>query len=179
MNHYTEDILIDYIHGEVSPAEDVRIHAHLAACDACRITYDAQAAIGDLLRASARAEEREFPSLIKARVWEAVRAEQPAFADRVRALLRPVFVLPAAAALAIAAYLGVPALHTIGAHGTPTVAAAFYLEEHAAEGQQNPLADHTNVNATFAVERNAVATTTPLIDAADAATLTNDLVSGN
>ncbi|GAC1416564.1 MAG: hypothetical protein NVSMB5_06780 [Candidatus Velthaea sp.] len=179
MKHYTEDILIDYMHGEVSPAEDARIHTHLAGCDDCRAHYDAQASIGDLLRATARADEREFPSLIKARVWEAIRVQEPTVADRVRAFLRPAIALPVAAALAVAAYFGVPALHSNGANSAPTVAAAFYLEEHAAEGQQNPLADHTNINASFAVDRNAAPATAPLIDAVDAATLNNDVVSGN
>ena len=177
MTHYSEEILIDYIHGEVSATEDARIHAHMEACEPCRATFDAQAAIGDLLRASARENEREFPSTIKARVWEAVRNERPSLADRLRGLLQPAIAVPIVALLAVAAYLGVPSVHELGSHG-PTVAAAFYLEEHAAEGQDNPLADRTNVNATFATDRAAAPTAIPLIDAADAATLPDSIDSG-
>lgn len=179
MKHYTTDDLIDYLHGELAAAADARIHAHLAECADCRALYEAEAALGDMLRAAARADEREFPSIVKARVWEAVRNEEPTALERLRAIFRPVVAVPLAAALALVAYFGVPAVRgTNVATGAPTVAAAYYLEEHAAEGQENPLADHTNVHATFAAERSATPTTAPLIDAADAATLSGDIVIG-
>src|SRR5476651_2321553 len=172
MKHYTEDILIDYIHGELPAGEDARVHAHLAACADCCVLHDAEAAFGEMLRASASNEELEFPSIIKARVWAAIRDAEPTFADRLRSFFRPAIAAPVVAALALAAYLGAPILHS--GSGAPSVAVAYYLEEHAAEAQENPLADHTNVNASMAIER-ATGTTAPLIDAADAATLNDDV----
>ena len=74
MMHYNADTLDDYLHGALGPERDAAIHAHLEACADCRALYDEAASVRDWLRAAARAEEREFPSMIKARVWEAVRA---------------------------------------------------------------------------------------------------------
>ncbi|MFN2460316.1 MAG: anti-sigma factor [Candidatus Velthaea sp.] len=175
MKHYTDEKLIDYIHGELGAAEDARVYAHLAECDACRARHETEAALGEQLRAIARSEEREFPSLIKAHVWAAIRDREPSFLERLQAFARPAIVVPVAAALAVAAYLGAPIVRN--GNATPTVAAAYYLDEHAAAGQVNPLADHTNVNATFA-ERNPAGASAPLIDAADAATL-DDVASGS
>jgi predicted anti-sigma-YlaC factor YlaD len=137
--HYNADTLDDYLHGALGPERDAAIHAHLEACAPCCTLYDEAAQVRDWLRAAARAEEREFPSLIKARVWEAVRSLPPpvSFADRLRALWRPMIAVPVAAAIAIFAYVGVP-----GTHGqAPGVAATYLLEEHAALASDNPLAD--------------------------------------
>lgn len=139
--HYNANILDDYLHGALGPERDATIHAHLEACAQCRALYDEAAVVRDWLRNAARAEEREFPSIIKARVWEAVRA-MPApvsFADRLRALWRPAYAVPIAAALAVAAYLGVPGVH--GGNAPAGVAATYLLEEHAALASDNPLAD--------------------------------------
>jgi predicted anti-sigma-YlaC factor YlaD len=139
--HYTADILDDYLHGELGPERDATIHAHLERCSPCSALYDEAASVRDMLRASAIAQEREFPSIIKARVWEAVRNAPPAltFADRLRALWRPMIALPVAAAIAVFAYMGVPAVH--GSNAPAGVAATYLLEEHAALASENPLAD--------------------------------------
>ena len=71
--HYNADTLDDYLHGALGPERDATIHAHLETCAPCRATYEEAATVRDWIRAAARAEEREFPSMIKARVWEAVR----------------------------------------------------------------------------------------------------------
>jgi len=108
--HYDADTLDDYLHGALGPERDAVIHAHLEACAACRALYDEAATVRDWLRAAAQAEEREFPSMIRARVWERVRA-MPAplsFADRLRALWRPMIAVPVAAVLAVFIYVGVP-----------------------------------------------------------------------
>lgn len=141
MMHYNADTLDDYLHGALGPERDATIHAHLEACADCRALYDEAARVRDWLRAAARAEEREFPSMIKARVWEAVRAtpEPASFADRLRALWRPAVAVPIAAAIAIAAYMGVPIVH--GGSQPAGVAATYLLEEHAALASDNPLAD--------------------------------------
>ena len=139
--HYNTDTLDDYLHGALGPERDAAIHAHLEACVSCRALYDEAAQVRDWLRAAARAEEREFPSMIKARVWEAVRNAPPpsaSFADRLRALWRPMIAVPIAAAIAVFAYVGVPSVHG----GPPAgVAATYLLEEHAALASDNPLAD--------------------------------------
>jgi predicted anti-sigma-YlaC factor YlaD len=137
--HYNADTLDDYLHGAFGPERDAVIHAHLEACAPCRTLYDEAAAVRDWLRAAAQAEEREFPSIIKARVWERVRAlpAPVSFADRLRALWRPMIAVPVAAVLAAFIYIGVP-----HAGAPPTgVAATYLLEEHAAVASDNPLAD--------------------------------------
>jgi anti-sigma factor (TIGR02949 family) len=170
MNHFTDDDLIDYLHGEVSDEVDARIHAHLARCSDCSARYDAEASVGEMLRASALAEERAFPPIVRARVWAAIRSAQPTPLERLRGFISPLVAVPLVAVLALLMYLSVPVLR--GERATaPTVAAAYYFEEHAAEGLENPLADHVNTNATLALEHTAVATSAPLIDAADAAPL--------
>ena len=82
--HYDADTLDDYLHGALGPERDAAIHAHLETCAECRAIYD-ECASGARLdpRRRAQAEEREFPSMIKARVWEAVRN------DRARVVARP------------------------------------------------------------------------------------------
>jgi anti-sigma factor (TIGR02949 family) len=172
MNHFTDDDLIDYLHREVSDEVDARIHAHLAHCSDCSARYDNEAAVGEMLRSSALAEERAFPPMIRAQVWAAIRAAQPTPLERFRAFISPVVVVPFAAALALLMYFSVPVIR--GDRATaPTVAAAYYFEEHAAQGLENPLADHVNTNATlaFGTSSPSSAASSPLIDAADAATL--------
>jgi anti-sigma factor RsiW len=139
--HYNADILDDYLHGALGPERDATIHAHLEGCAPCRARYDEAASVRDWLRNAARAEEREFPSMIKARVWEAVRnTPQPvSFADRLRGFWRPMIALPIGAAIAVFAYISVPGIH--GAGQPPGVAATYLLEEHAAVASDNPLAD--------------------------------------
>ncbi len=110
----------------------------MEACPACRALHDEEAGLGEALRAAARAEELEFPSMVKARVWDAVRREQPSWRSRLLAGWGPRLALPLAAAVALVAYLGGPIVRH-GAVGTPGVAAAYYLDEHNAEVQTNPL----------------------------------------
>jgi anti-sigma factor RsiW len=139
--HYNADTLDDYLHGELGPERDAAIHAHLEGCSTCRAVYDEAASVRDWLRSAARAGEREFPSMIKARVWERVREMPPqrSFRERLIALWRPMIAVPVAAAIAVFVYLGVPGVH--GSNQTPGVAATYLLEEHAALASDNPLAD--------------------------------------
>ncbi|HEY5349777.1 MAG TPA: hypothetical protein VIJ64_08590 [Candidatus Lustribacter sp.] len=139
--HYNADTLDDYLHGAFGPERDATIHAHLETCVPCRALYDEAATVRDWLRAAARADEREFPSMIKARVWEAIRTTPMpmSFSDRLRAWWRPMIAVPVAAAIAVFAYVGVPGIHGIGQPSG--VAATYLLEEHAAVASDNPLAD--------------------------------------
>jgi predicted anti-sigma-YlaC factor YlaD len=164
--HYNADILDDYLHGALGPERDATIHAHLEACAPCRTLYDEAASVRDWLRTAARAEEREFPSMIKARVWEAVRAMPVpvSFADRLRALWRPMIAVPVAAAIAVFAYLGVPGVH--GGNQPAGVAATYLLEEHAALASDNPLADRGMILPASVVDGQQ---TSGLMDAGDTA----------
>ena len=167
--HYDRDTLIDYIHGALEPATDAAIFAHLEGCVPCRTLRDEELVFGDALRAAARASEREFPSLVKARVWDTIRHERPSFMERLRAQWTPALAVPIAAALALAAYLSVPIWrgHT---SAPPGVAASFYLDEHNAEAQQNPLGPGITP-AAYMPDTTAVSTAAAYIDTADAATL--------
>ena len=82
--HYDRDTLIDYLHGEMTAADDAAIHAHVAACGDCRTLRDEESALGDLLRAAAAADERELPSMVKAKIWDAVRREHGAQLEQLR-----------------------------------------------------------------------------------------------
>jgi hypothetical protein len=175
MKHYTDDELIDYLHAELSDAADALLHAHLEECADCRLRCDAEASVGDMLRASALAAEREFPALIRAQVWASIRAAEPTLLERIRAFVAPAVAVPLAAVFALLLYFGVPIVRSANSTA-PTVSARYYLEEHAAEGQENPLADHLITNAMLAAQPAAPAGSAPLIDAADAATL-DDLVA--
>lgn len=141
--HYNADTLDDYIHRALGPERDATIHAHLETCRDCRALYDELAAVRDWVRSAARAEELEFPSIIKARVWERVREQplQPSFAERLRALWRPMIAVPVAAVIAGFVYLGIPGIHVGHGGGVPGIAATYLLEEHAALASDNPLAD--------------------------------------
>jgi anti-sigma factor RsiW len=162
--HYDRDTLIDYLHGALEPDADATAFAHLESCTSCTAVYEEEAALGEALRAAARAEELEFPSLVKARVWDAVRHQQPSWKER---LLNwgPKVALPVAAALAIAAYLGAPALHPLPAAG---VEASFFLDAHNAAAQQNPFGPGVSP-AVYNQDRTSSAAS--YIDTAEAATL--------
>lgn len=170
--HYDRETLIDYLHGALTPQADADVFAHLASCGGCNALYDEEAALGDLLRGAARAEELELPSLVKARVWDAVRHETPSWAQRLRASWGPRIAVPVAAALAIAAVV-VP----FGRHQQPPVAginASFYLDEHNAQAQQNPFGPGA-APAVYTAETpdraNPASSAASYIDTADAATL--------
>ncbi len=166
--HYDRETLIDYLHGALGDGADAAVLVHLDACAACRALHDEEAAFGETLRSVALAEELAFPSMIKARVWEAVRREQPSWLERLRAW-GPRIAVPVAAVIALAAYLGVPLRHAVPAAG---VQAAYFLDEHNAEAQQNPFGPGAApaVYATDTQDRGS-STAASYIDTADAATL--------
>lgn len=161
--HYDADTLADYLHGALGDERDASIHAHLEACADCHAIYDETVSVRDWIRSAARAEELEFPSLVKARVFDAIRNRQPSFADRLRALWRPMIAVPIAAALAVFAYVGLPIVRG----GSPAgVAATYLLEEHAAVASDNPLADRGLILPASLVDGQR---TTGLMDAGDTA----------
>lgn len=164
-SHYDRDTLIDYLHGALAPDIDAAVFAHIDGCAACRAAHDDEAAFAEALRAAARAEERELPSMVKARIWEAVRAERPSLLAR---LVRAWPAIPAAAAAAaLVAYFGVlPALHG----PAPGVPAAYYLDVHNAE-VQTPLGPGMTPAVYDTEGQSANANAPALIQTADAATL--------
>jgi anti-sigma factor RsiW len=168
--HYDLDTLDDYLHGELDGPRDAAVHAHLEACPDCRTAYDQSAAVRDWLQAAAAADEREFPSLVKARVWETIRAAKP---DRF-AWLRPWLAVPVVAALAVLGYIELP-----GLHGAPPagVAASDLLLEHSAEMSANPLADHGVVVPASTVD--SVQPTSTLIESVDPGPIADPASDGN
>jgi len=170
--HYDRETLIDYLHGALTPSADAGVFAHLESCAGCNALYDEEAALGEALRSAARAEELELPSLVKARVWDAVRHEGPSWAQRLRTSWGPRIALPVAAALAIAAYVG-PHIRP----AQPVVAglnASYFLDEHNAQAQQNPFGPGSSP-AVYTSEMqdrgSAASSAASYIDTADAATL--------
>ena len=138
MNHLSADQLSDFVHGELSPAADALAHAHLADCGVCRSEYDAEISLGEALRAAARHEELEFPSIIKAVVWERIREMPPSPMARLTSWFRPLMAVPVAAALALGIWFASP----YAPHGVhPTVDASYYLEAHAAQSNGSLLAE--------------------------------------
>jgi predicted anti-sigma-YlaC factor YlaD len=165
--HYDRNTLIDYLHGALEPATDAAVFAHLEGCGECRAARTEETVIADALRAFAREAELELPSMVKARVWDAVRHAKPTLLDRLRSRWAPAIAVPVAAALALAAYLGTPIVRHSGATG---VAASYYLDEHNAEATQNPLGPSI-VPAVYTSSDSAASTPASYIDTADAATL--------
>jgi len=161
MEHLTTDTLTDYVHGELPPAEDALVHAHLQACAACQAEFELETSLSEALRTAARDEEYELPSMVKARIWEAVRAERPSPFAAFAAFLRPAIAVPTAAILIVVTYFASPLGHPQQVHAK-TVDAMYYLEQHAAEELQNPL-----------IERNV---SSPILETTEASN--NDLTIG-
>lgn len=169
--HYDRENLIDYLHGALDLEADAALFKHLEVCGSCRALHDEEAALGEALRTAARAEELEFPALVKARVWDAVRRERPSWRARLLSGWGPRLALPLAAAAALVVYLGGPVVRH-GAVRTPGVAAAFYLDEHNAQVQTNPLGPGI-APATYTpdAQDQSAASAAVYMDTADAATL--------
>jgi anti-sigma factor RsiW len=166
--HYDRETLIDHLHGALAPDADAAVFAHLESCTSCESIYGEEAALGEMLRAAARAEELEFPSLVKARVWDALRNEKPSLLERLRTW-GPKLAVPVAAAIALGAYLGAP----IWRHPMPAnaVTAALYFDEHNAAAQQNPFGPGVSPAVYSDPQDRGNSAAASYIDTADAATL--------
>lgn len=161
--HPTVEQLSDFVHGELSERDDAAIHAHIAGCTACSETHDTEARLGDLLRAHARAEERELPPGFAERIVDAAiasgRREQTSFGDLVARWFRPAIALPVAAVVALAIYLGAGALHP--SPQTGAIDATSYIESHAALAAAMPFADGSMVPVSFASDGTLAETSGP------------------
>lgn len=129
--HVDHGVLIDYLHRELEPEQDAVVYAHLTVCADCAASYDAEARLSERLRADAQAAEREFPPRVTRGVFAAIDASRmPAWLAQLRIALRPAVGLPVAAVVALALALGFSSL-THPPHA-PSIAASYYLDDHAA-----------------------------------------------
>jgi anti-sigma factor RsiW len=152
-DHPSSEMLLDYVHGELPAHQDAAVHAHLAVCSSCSGAYDEEMRLGELLRAHARAEERELPPGFGARVIAAATASPPARAWWQAPIFRPAYVLPAAAGIVLALYLGFSAFG--GPAKTTTVGATYYIESHAALATDAPFAEGASLPVSFAANDDA------------------------
>jgi anti-sigma factor RsiW len=135
--HPTFEDLIDYAHGELSPARDAQLHEHLAGCPSCFASYHAELNVSDSLRAYARETERDLPpGFAQAIVLNAIQ-HRPTLWERWSASLRPFMAVPVAAAILLVAFFA------IGRHGAPErrVDPSYYFEDHAALAASVPFED--------------------------------------
>jgi anti-sigma factor RsiW len=141
--HPSVDHIVDYLHGELSPAEDAAMHAHLAGCRSCDERRAEEVLLTEALRAGAHAGERELPAAVVAKIRQEIeRPNASSVWDVLRAAFRPVLIIPAAAALAFALYLGFGGRHGTTASTPPTsIDAAEYVENHAAMAATVPFAE--------------------------------------
>ena len=144
MMHLTNEQLIDYMHGELNPQQDAAVFEHMESCEACRAEYDAELSVTELLRAYAREDERELPSIVKAAIWSQVRSARPPVWSRITEWIRPAVAVPVAAAIALAAYFGTSYL---GPQGVPSIEAGYYLQDHQALNGTIPFNDHSGTPA--------------------------------
>jgi predicted anti-sigma-YlaC factor YlaD len=165
--HYDRETLIDYQHGALDPDADAAVFAHLEQCAACDALHDDEATFGEHLRALARADERDLPAMVKARVWEAVRTERPSWIARLQPRWGPALAVPLAAMFILGLYFGTP----IFRGAVPGVSASYYLDEHTAESQDNPLGPGAGPGIYEMTTDRSTTSTATYIDTADAATL--------
>lgn len=168
--HPSIDTLIDYIHHELAPGDDARIHAHLDTCAECRAAYEAETRVGEMLRVYAHETERELPQGVVATIWDRVERERsaPSLGERVRALFRPALAIPVGLAAAAALVIGFSVSHQQS--NAPVIDAAFYLNDHASMTNSVPFGEGNVVPAGLNAGegQSAVAVTAATMTTADA-----------
>ena len=176
MQHLSFDTLIDYVHRELAPDEDARVLAHLEACETCARELNLETAIAERLRIRAREEELELPLGMSSAIMARIASLRPSplaalLAPFRHGPLRPLLFVPAAVAIAAAAvFLPVTTQRTTG----PAFPVSYYLEEHAAHAQENPLADRSSTVMMTSLERTVSTETVPLIQSVNAASIMED-----
>ena len=137
--HPSIEHIVEYLHGELSPAEDAVIYAHLASCPDCEAKRTEEVAITEALRTYAQTTERDMPLGLATRIRSTAVQTQPGTWERLFAGFKPAVLLPAAAALAVAIYIGYGRWHSSSA---PTaIAATSYVNNHAAMAAGAPFGD--------------------------------------
>jgi anti-sigma factor RsiW len=142
--HATTEQLVDYLHGELDPDRDAALLQHLEACPQCRAAYESEAGLTAALRRYAAMSERELPSGVAARIWDAVDA--PPAPSPFAFWMRPVATIPAAAVLVLAILFGVSHV----ALQRPAIDAAYYIDDHAALLGTVPFSETSVVPASLA-----------------------------
>lgn len=152
--HLTHEELIDYLHGELPPSRDAAVHAHLASCSACSRMHEAEVSLTELLRRQARAEERELPPGLVSSIMQRVERQNARGPwGSLSAILRPIVVVPAAAALAAALYFGLSMTHTTAP--ATSINAADYVNNHAALTATAPFSEDAPVPAVLTSDDTA------------------------
>jgi anti-sigma factor RsiW len=151
--HPNQELLIDYLHGELAPDDDAALLLHLDSCPPCRARYHEEVELSESLRAYARASECELPAGVRNAVWAAIESGEraPSWTRRVAAWLHPAVAFPIAAALVLAAFLGFGS----SAHRGTTIDAAYYLDDHAAVTSAVPFNEGNTVPAALYSPENA------------------------
>ncbi|HEY1727357.1 MAG TPA: zf-HC2 domain-containing protein [Candidatus Baltobacteraceae bacterium] len=144
MQHLTSDLLIDYLHHELGPADDARVLAHLETCEECKHELNVEATITDRLRAVARAEELDLPLGMQSAIMARIADLRPNRWHALHKFLRPIVIVPFAAAIAAGAFFLTPVLSPPASQsaGLPV---SYYLQEHDVRAQENPLGDRSAV----------------------------------
>ncbi len=164
MQHLSNSELIDYLHNALPAQRDAGVYAHLEQCAECRAQYDAEASLTEMLRAYAADSQRELPPMLKAEIWNRIRAAQPSPLARLAAMWRPAIAIPVAAALAIGIYFGTA---NTGSNA-PSIDAGYYLQDHAAMSGTTPFSDRSvdpmvmQSEAARGVQQTAVVITPPV-----------------
>lgn len=141
--HPSIEQIVDYLHGEVAPAEDAAIHAHLAACPECEERRVHEVAITEALRAHAQVTERELPTTVLRNIRQSLaRPSSPSLVERIAAAFRPIVLFPAAAVVAAVLFVGVDVWRNHAASVT-TIDAASYVQNHTAMAATAPFGDDT------------------------------------
>jgi anti-sigma factor RsiW len=137
--HPSLERIVDYLHGELSPAEDAAMYAHLAACPECDGARSEELAISEALRAYAIATERELPPGLATQILSTAATKQPGTLQRFFEGLRPIVLVPVAAVVALAIIIGYNSRQR-AAEPTP-IQAAYYVNGHAAMAAGTPFGD--------------------------------------
>lgn len=144
MQHLTSETLIDYLHHELSPADDARVLAHLESCATCTSELNVEASITERLRAVARADALELPLGLRGAILARIASRDAGPTAALRRWLGPILLVPFAAAVAAAAFFLSPALSPPTAQ-TAALPVSYYLEQHAVQAQENPLGDRGTI----------------------------------
>lgn len=136
----SQNLIVDYAHGELEPAQDASMFEHLQSCVDCRAHWQAELALRDAIR-QAYSEEREMPMSVVAGVRQAMHGQRaPSFLESVLTVLRPVYVAPVAAVLLI---VGV-ALRYGALHQTPPeLSSTYFVRQHIAQTLGSPSSERT------------------------------------
>lgn len=137
--HPTSEEIVDYLHGELSPARDAAIHAHLAGCSECCEVRESELSLTEMLRAYARADERDLPSGVVATIRGRVQYKPPSLWEQLSAAFRPAVAVPIAIAIAAFIYFGFRLAH--GPAVASTIDASYYVQSHAALSSTTPLSE--------------------------------------